>query len=157
MSDIFKKNIRKVSQFDGVPYGNRTTKRFEVVANSSGVWADSNDATAIAIADVLYVGVIPAGMTLHESLAIVSNAFKASSTAKIGFEYVDGVDDSNVPQDDDYFFSAGLDMASQGRTYQSNATVRPVKLPKEAYVIITWAGATNDEAGVFDLLITGEL
>ena len=81
-------------------------------------------------------------------LAIVSDAFTAATTAKIGFAYVDGVDSTSVPQDDDYFFLAGLATNALVRTRSTNTGVAPITLPKDAYVILTNAGAAHASVGV---------
>jgi hypothetical protein len=95
------------------------------------------------------------GMRLDDCLAIVSDAFTARQTLKIGFEYVDGVDDTDVPQDDDYFFAA-LALDAAGRTRANNTGRAPVVLPKDAYLIGTSAGADTPAAGRLDVLVYGE-
>lgn len=155
MATATKKYAKTLQQFGGVPYGNMTVHQFSFETNSSGIWVDSDQTTAINIADITRLGVLPAGMRLDDALAIVSDAFASSTTAKIGFAYVDGVDSSAVPQDDDYFFSAGLAINAAGRTRMTNTGVRPVTLPKDAYVIVTHAGANHSAAGQLDLLVFG--
>ena len=156
MPTVTKKQVLTEQQFGGVPYGNKTVLPFTFETNASGVYVNSNQATAVAIGDVVRIGVLPAGMRLDDSLAIVSNAFTALSTAKVGFAYVDGDDDTAVPQDDDYF-NAALALNAAGRTRANNTAVRPVTLPKDAYVILTIAGANLAEAGQLDLLVEGVL
>jgi hypothetical protein len=96
--------------------------------------------------------VLPAGAILIGSLALLNDTFRASTTFKIGFEYVDGVDSSSVPQDDDYFYAAlAADAAS--RTAATNTAVRPVKLPKDAYLILTNGVAAQNTAGILDLFV----
>jgi hypothetical protein len=92
---------------------------------------------------------------LKDALAITSDAFTSSVTHDIGFEYVDGVDSSDVPQDADYFFNDLANTAA--RTRANNTGVRPVVLPKDAYVIATVAGADHASAGCLDLLIEVDL
>jgi hypothetical protein len=84
----------------------------------------------------------------------VSDAFTAATTCKLGFAYVDGVDSTAVPQDDDYF-SASVATNAAGRYVANNTAVAPVILPKDAYLIITVAGADHASAGVMDVIVEG--
>ena len=72
----------------------------------------------------------------------------------IGFEYVDGTDSTAVPQDDDYFCAATT-AASTAVLKKTNAAVQPLTLPKDAYLIITNAGAAQAAAGRLDILLLG--
>ena len=92
----------------------------------------------------LVPGLLPAGFRLDDALTIVSDAFAASTTAAIGFQYAD------------YFFAA-LDTATAGRTRANNAAVRPVTLPKDAYLILTRGGAADSAAGILDVIVEGVL
>mgnify|MGYP000264083513 FL=1 len=69
----------------------------------------------------------------------------------MGFEYVDGVDSTTVPQSASYF-GAAVTLHTVGR-YRNATTNAPVKLPKDAYLILTTAGAANAAVGVADVLI----
>ena len=155
MATITKKNIKNLQQPGGVPYGNMTGLHFTFETNASGYYLDSDTpAAAVGNGDVVRAGVIPAGFQIWEYWANISDAFTASSTFKIGFAYVDGVDSTAVPQDDDYFCAATT-AASQAVLKKTNVAVRPLTLPKDAYVIITNAGAAQAAAGQLDLLILG--
>ena len=78
----------------------------------------------------------------------------ASVTGKIGFEYVDGVDSTAVPQDDDYFMVAGQSLATAARL--RNATTNAaVTLPKDAWLILTTAGAANAKVSKLDFILFG--
>lgn len=154
MATITKKRLAE-SQFGGAPYGNTTTLRYNLTTNASGAVVNSDSTSAVASGDKVIMGIIPAGTLLDDSMAIVSDLFTASVTANIGFEYVDGVDSTAVPQDNDYFFAA-LALSATSRTRQSTV-VAPVKLPKDAYLICTTGGAAIAAAGVLDVLIKGEL
>lgn len=157
MATITKKRVLTEQQFGGVPYGNKTVLPFSFETSAAGEYVNSDTpGSAVAIADKLRIGVLPAGMRLDDALAIVSNAFTALATAKIGFEYVDGVDSAEVPQDDDYFFAA-LAYNALGRTRANNTAVRPVTLPKDAYLTLVNAGAALAEVGQLDLLVEGVL
>lgn len=136
------------------PYGNAWKKKFEYVTSAAGVAQNSDAAAATAANDIVRLGILPAGIELHDALAIVSDAFTATTTADLGFAYVDGVDSSAVPQDADYFFAA-LNTAALGRTRANNTAVRPVVLPKDAYLILTRKVAADASVGVLDVIIEG--
>lgn len=153
MATISKKYLpRTADQFGGVPFGNRIALEYNLTTTSAGAVVDSDSTSAAASGDVVRIGIFPAGTRLIGSLAIVSDAFTASVTAKIGFAYVDGVDDSSVPQDDDYFYAA-VALNTAGRYVATNTGVRPVTLPKDAYVIVTIGGANNASVGICDLVV----
>ena len=154
MATVTKNGIRQSNQFGGTPYGNQSVLQFTLQTNASGVMTDSNQTTALVQTDKVRLGTLPAGMILMDCLSIVSDAFSASQTIKLGFEYTDGVDSSDVPQDDDYFHAA-LSIAAAGRTRANNTAVVPVRLAKDAYLIATVGGADTAAAGRADLLVQG--
>ena len=156
MSTIKKNRIDTAAQFGGVPYGNLSSLKYNLTCNASGVVEDSNDATALAIADVVQLGILPAGMTLEDWHLIVSDAFKTASACRIGFAYVDGVDVAAVPEADDWFYAAATVLTSAA-VLRKVATDAPIVLPKDAYLIWTHEGALADEAAVADIVIVGEL
>lgn len=152
MATITRKKVLTEGGFGGnTPYGNGLILPF-ALALTAGVLVNSDSAAVVGIGDKVRIGVIPAGTKLNDCLAIVSAAFTATSTGKVGFEYVDGVDSAAVPQDDDYFFAA-LNIAAAGRTRANNTAVRPVTLPKDAYLIVTNQVAAQAASGVLDLII----
>ena len=155
MSTVTKTRIRQARQYSG-PSGNKFAQVFRFAVNASGVCTDSDLATAVQVNDIVRIGVLPAGLELHDALTIVSDAFAASTTADIGFAYVDGVDSTAVPQDADYFFAA-LATSSAGLTRATNNGVAPVTLPKDAYLIVTRKGAADSAAGVADIMVEGIL
>jgi hypothetical protein len=155
MATVTKTRAHKNPKFGGVPYGNLAVLPFALETSSAGVMVDGDKATALVQADKVRLGLLPAGMRLDDALAVLSDAFTTSVTHKIGFEYVDGVDDSAVPQDDDYFYAALA--GTVGRTRAANTAVKPVVLPKDAYLIATVGGADHASAGRLDLLVYGEL
>ena len=107
MATITKKNVKNLQQFGGTPYGNITGLPFHFETNASGYFLDSDTpAAAVGNGDVVRLGVLPAGFQLWDMQGLISDAFTASSTFKIGFAYVDGVDSTAVPQDDDFFCAA---------------------------------------------------
>lgn len=156
MATITKKAIASQAQFGGTPYGNKSVLQFNVTTNSSGVMTDGDSTAAGGTSDELIIGILPAGMKLMDCLAIVSDAFAASQTVKVGFRYVDGVDSTDVPQDADYFFAA-LALSAAGRTRANNTAVAPVTLPKDAYLVLDLDGAAMSAVGVLDLLVEGVL
>lgn len=156
MATITKKYIRQQRRHGGVPFGNVWRCRYNMTTNASGVMVDSDQATAVAVNDVVRLGIIDAGVELQNAEAIISDAFAATTTCKIGFQYVDGVDSAAVPQNDAYFFAAGTSLASAARLVNT-ATVAPVVLPKDAYLILTNAGANHSAVGILDVIVTGQV
>jgi hypothetical protein len=154
MPTITKKNLAE-RQFGGVPYGNTTTLQFALETNASGAALNSDTTAAIGLGDVVRLGWLPAGAKLQDAQAIVSTTFSASVTGSLGFAYVDGVDSTAVPQDAAYFLS-GQALSSTTRA-RANTAKAPVTLPKDAYLILTTAGAGNAKASKLDVLVEVEL
>lgn len=155
MATVSKKALRQDVSHSG-PNGNAWTQNFRFETNASGVFVSSDQATAIAIGDVVRFGILPAGLCLQDAIIVISDGFSASSTGKIGFQYVDGIDDASVPQDDDYFLTATT-LATAARLQANNAAVSPVVLPKDAYLILTNAGAAQAAVGILDAMIFGKV
>lgn len=156
MPTITRKGMQRENQFGNSPYGTAQTYEFTLTTNASGAAVNADSTAAIASGDVVRIGIIPAGFRLYDSLAIVSTAFTASVTGSFGFAYVDGVDDTAVPQDADYF-GAAVAINTAGRYAASNTAVKPVTLPKEAYLTMTTGGAANAKAAALTFLLHGEL
>lgn len=156
MTTITRKQLAHQQQFGGAPYGNLSVLSFNVTTNSSGVWTNGDSTSAPTASDKLVIGTLPAGFQMQDALMIVSDAFTATTTAKVGFEYADGVDSTAVPQDADYF-TASLALNTAGRYRADNTAVVPVTLPKEANLVLDWDTATNAVAGVLDVLVYGVL
>lgn len=155
MATITKKKVLTQQTFGGTPYGNLSRLIFNLTTNATGAFIDSDTATGIASGDKVRLGVLPAGMRIADSQIIVSDAFSASVTANLGFEYVDGVDVTAVPQSATQFASAvALSSAARLRNATTNA---PITLPKDAYLILTTGGANNAVVGILDVLIEGVL
>ena len=154
MATVTKKFLVQERSHTGV-FGNNWGQVYSFETNASGVFVNSSLSTAVAIADVVRFGVIPGGVTLTDALVLISDAFASSTTYKLGFQYVDGVDSTSVPQDDVYFIVAGTSSASLARTAANNTAVRPVKLPKDAYLILTVAGANHSAVGIMDVVVRG--
>lgn len=155
MATITKKKVLNQATFGGVPYGNKAVLAFNLTTNAVGAFTDSDTATGIASGDKVRLGVLPAGFRVYDSQVIVSDAFSASVTANLGFEYVDGVDVASAPQSATQF-GAALALSAAGRL--RNATTNaPVTLAKDAYLILTTAGAANAVVGVADVMVEGVL
>lgn len=155
MATVTKKRLTQAQQFSSC-YGNRFAQSFRFETNASGVFVDSSLATAVQVNDVVRIGILPAGLELHDALAVISDAFAATTTADIGFAYVDGVDSTAVPQDADYFFAAVATSAA-ARTRANNTAVAPLRLPKDAYLILTRKGAADSALGIMDVIVEGIL
>jgi len=156
MADVTKNKILKPDNgpFGGVPYGNLTAFHFNLITNSSGVLVDSDLATALVDTSNVRIGVLPKGFLICDALIAVSDAFDTGVTLDIGFEYVDGVDDSDVPEDADYFGNA-IAASSALRQYADNLAVGPVRLAKDAYVTVLIDDDDHEAAGVLDVVVWG--
>ena len=131
---------------------------FQFITNASGHFVASDvPATAVGIGDIVRLGKLPMGLELQSALLAVGDAFTASSTCKIGFAYADGVDSTAVPQDDDYFMVAGTALSAAAVLASSNPAVARVVLPKDAYLILTNAGAAHASIGRADVTVFGKL
>lgn len=139
------------------PYSNSFVESFQFITNSSGHFVNSDvPATAVADGQVIRLGRLPAGLELHSSLLTVGDAFTASTSCKIGFAYVDGVDSTDVPQDDDYFHVASTSLASVASIGSNNTAVSRVTLPKDAYLILTNT-TLHASAGRADVIVFGKM
>jgi len=135
------------------PHGNLSASHFSLVCASDG----KVNGVAVATADKIIVGQLQSGMKLYPAdfTMNVSDAFTASATLAVGFEYQDGVDDAAVPQDADYFLTATTGSLAVQRG--NNTGVKPITLPKAAFLIATVAGAALDAAARADLVVKGEM
>ena len=97
---------------------------------------------------------MPQGYDLHDLQVIVSDSFGANVTGDVGFVYVDGVDSAEVPQDPAYF-GTGFVLSAAARLRATSAKA-PVKLAKEAFLVLTVKGAAVAEVGRADFIVTGE-
>lgn len=153
MSTVSIKGIKN-SQFT-YPAGNKTVIKGRFETTAAGVAVNSDLATAVQINDVVRIGFLPAGAELQDAQAIVSDAFTAVTTADIGFLYADGVDSTVVPQNAAYFFAA-LATSATGRT-RSTVANAPVRLPKDAFLVLTRKAAADASVGVIDVLVDAVL
>lgn len=136
------------------PYGNLTALHFVLETNATGAAINSSSTAAIAIGDVVRLGVLPAGFKLIDSQVVVQTGLTASVTGKLGFAYVDGVDVVGVAAQDDDYFGTGLVLSAAARL--RNATSNSaVTLPKDAYLTLTTAGAANAKAARVEVTVLG--
>ena len=135
------------------PYGNLTALHFVLETNAAGAVINSSSTTAIAIGDVVRLGVLPAGFKLVDSQVVVQTGLTAAVTGKLGFAYVDGVEGIAIQQDDDYF-GAGLVLSAAARL-RNVTTNSAVTLPKDAYLTLTTAGAANAKAARVEVTVLG--
>lgn len=136
------------------PYGNLTALHFVLETNAAGAAINSSSTAAIAIGDVVRLGVLPAGFKLIDSQVVVQTGLTAAVTGKLGFAYVDGVDVVGVAAQDDDYFGTGLVLSAAARL--RNATSNSaVTLPKDAYLTLTTAGAANAKAARVEVTVLG--
>jgi len=152
MANITKKNID--NQFlHTAPYGNVWVNQYHYETNSAGVFVNSDTTTAVQSADVVRLGVLPAGLCIHDALIILSDVFAASTTASIGFAYCDGVD-STPAEDADYFVATLATNTTPSITRKANVAA-PVTLKKDAYLTLLRGGAHDSAAGILDVIVIG--
>lgn len=135
------------------PWGNLTALRYLLETNASGAVVGSNSPAAVGIGDIVRIGPLPAGFRFVDSEVIVATGMTATITGNLGFAYADGVDDADVPQDNDYFGAAlNVATAARLRNTTSNASIT---LPKEAWLTLTTAVAANAKASKIEVVIFG--
>lgn len=140
----------------GAHYGNLTRLQLPMETNAVGALIGSNQKTALQIADVVFLRRLPKGTLIGLGTDTpVSDAFTAATTVSFGFQYADGVDDANFPEDAAFFHAAGS-TAALGRL-NTTPNVQPKVLQKDAWVIATIGGAAHASAGRLDLLLDIEL
>lgn len=135
------------------PWGNLWASKYHFETNASGISAQSDQATAIGIADSVRLGILPAGLEIFDIYGIVSNASTAAVTADLGFAYCDGVDVTATPQDAAYFTN---DQAiSSLAVFRKTGTKAPITLPKDAYLTMLNNTAAHDQACIIDVIVIG--
>src|SRR5450631_43627 len=135
------------------PYGNALSLLYTFTTDASGIFIQSDTPTAPQIGDVIILGRLEAGLLIFDAQVIVSDAFTELTTANIGFQYCDGIDDANAPQDNAYFASA-LATSATGVSRKTGVKA-PIRLKKDAYLILTNAGAAHAAAGQIDVVVNG--
>lgn len=134
------------------PDGNLTALHYVLETSAAGAAINSNSTAAIALGDVVRLGVLPAGFKLVDSQVVVQTGLSAGVTGKIGFAYADGVDVTGVAAQDDDYFGAGLTLSAAARLRNATAN-SAVTLPKDAYLTLTTAGAANAKAARVEVTV----
>ena len=152
MATITKTGVQdKANRLGSTPYGNLVAFRYTLKTNATGAVIDGDSSAAIAIGDVVNVGIIPAGFRIVDSQVVIKTAMTAAVTASLGFLYADGVDVTAAPQDAAYM-GAGLVMSTAARL--STATVKSGALvAKDAWLTVTTAGAANAKASEVEYIV----
>lgn len=146
------RKVNPRNQVGATPWGNSHKLQYPLRTAANGGAIDADSSAPIAIGDKVRLGRIPAGSLLADSLMVISTAFTAAVTANIGFEYIDGVDSTAVPQDDDYFAAAAV--LSSAALLRKTTPTMPVTLPKDAWLIATFAGANNAKVARLDMVLS---
>lgn len=154
MATIKRKTARD-RQFGGfTPYGNVTSLVYSLLTNATGAVIDSDSTAAIAVGDVIDLGELPEGMNLEDAQIIVSTGMTEAIKGDLGFQYDDGIDVDDAPQNSSYFVNDG-DLATAGRVRANGSKL--FTLPKPARLILTISGAANAKASEIQIMVTGEL
>lgn len=152
MATVTVSDINHAANTSFGPWGNVWAAKYHFETNSSGI-AKSDKATAIGIADVVRLGILPAGLEIFDILGIASDASTAAVTVDLGFAYVDGVDVTATPQDAAYFTN---DQAiSTAAVFRKTGTKAPITLPKDAYLTMLNNTAAHDQVCVLDIIVMG--
>lgn len=156
MADIKSKNKFLTHYFGAtVPFGNMSVLTYYADTNATGALINSDTDTPVKTGDVIDLGELPEGFCMTDATLFVMTGMTATATASLGFRYEDGEDDTDVPQDAEYFIAAGADVATAGRLRADGSKL--VILPKTARLILTMAGASNAKASKIRVAVTGEL
>ena len=150
MATIQVQNLQTQYPRHNTSLGNMIVERYQLQVTA--VLANGVD---IATGDVIILGILPAGWRLMPQFAkiVVSDAFGTGVTGTVGFAYIDGVDDTAVPQDADYFMLSNT-LAATVALSGHNTAVTAVTLPKSAYLTVTLGGTSHDaSAAAMDVYI----
>lgn len=153
MTTVVTKNIKQAGTGITAPYGNYWVSKFHFETNASGIFVNSDKTTAVGIANVVRLGILPAGLELMDVLGIISDASTAAVTIDLGFAYVDGVDVTATPQDAAYF--ANDQAISSLAVFRKTGTKAPLILPKDAYLTMLNNTAAHDQACILDFIVQG--
>jgi hypothetical protein len=153
MSTVTVTDISHAANTSFGPWGNVWAAKYHFETNASGINSASDKTTAIGIADVVRLGILPAGLEIFDILGIVSDASTAAVTVDLGISYCDGVDVTATPQDAAYFTN---DQAiSSLAVFRKTGTKAPITLPKDAYLTMLNNTAAHDQACVIDIIVIG--
>lgn len=150
MARITNTKVRSVPVPGVAPYGNVSALAFPIFTDDKGKWVEGDSMEPAASGDILRLGIVPAGFRPLDALLCVNKAISGLS-GKVGFEYCDGEDDPDVPQDDAAWFTAG-NFGAEGVTQKDGAIVAP-RLPKDSYLILTASGAPSAAGEAWVVLI----
>lgn len=150
MANINKKQTES-NNFDHTPFGNVVALRYTLKTNASGAVEPSDTSAAVAVNDVIRIGLLPNGLRFIDSEVIVKTGMTATATADLGFAYADGVDDAGTPQSATYFGSA-LNTATAARLRNATSNTS-LNLPKPAYLTLTQKTVANAKASEIEIVI----
>lgn len=151
MATITKNGKDARVRLGSTPWGNKSALHYGLATNATGAVIGGNSNAAVASGDKVRIGLIPAGMRIYDSSVLIATAMSASVTGNLGFEYADGVDDASVPQSATAFGSA-LALSSAARL-RNATTNKSVKLPKDAWLVLTTGGAANAKASDIEITL----
>lgn len=144
------------ARFGNKPFGNEAVHRHSLETGATGILLNSRDATAaLAVNDVITVGLLQAGLVADTVKIIVSTAFGAGVKCSLGFAYADGVDSAVLSQDPAYFGTA-IDISAAGEIAVP-LKKKLLPLPKDAFLVLTITGAAVAQAAYADVVVKGEL
>lgn len=153
MATISKKNPDNSVQLGNTPWGNLSALRYSLATTAAGAVINGSSGAPVAENDVIQLGHLPAGFRFVDSEVIVKVGMTATITGDLGFAYKDGLNDTAVPQDADYFGVAlNLAAAARLRNATTNATL---VLPKDAFLTLTVKTANNAKASDIEVVIFG--
>lgn len=153
MATISLKHRSGGNNIGNTPWGNLSALRYRVKTSSTGVVVNGDSTTAPAVNDQINLGHLPAGFRYVDSQVVVVTGMTATVTGDLGFVYKDGVDDTAVPQDADYF-GAGIALATAARVRNATSNASLV-LPKDANLTLTIKTLANAKASDIEVVIYG--
>lgn len=155
MSTITLKTQSSRQFGQGCPqYGNAAVLLYGLSTNATGGANDATSSAALAVGDVVELGILPAGLRLDDAKIIVNTGLTTGVTGSLGFLYEDGVDDAKAPQDAEYF-GTGIVLSAAARL-SAAGTSKLKTLQKPAKLVLTITGADNAKAGELTVLVSGE-
>jgi len=157
MTTVNTNYMNSSHQFGGTPFGNRSQLDFNLTTDASGIATKTDLTTAIGSTDVIRLGVLPKGFRIDDCIATVSVAFAGSTTCSLGIQYVDGVDLASPNAQDAAYLIAGSTSLASTAIIRKTGIKAPITLQKDAYLILTMAGAAQTTTAVLDVSVLGVL
>ena len=111
---------------------------------------------AIAIADVVNVGVIPAGTKLLDFVATVSVAFAALTTCSIGYADMRPAEVGALVENPVAFMAAGT-VLSAAAVLRKTGVTADIVLTRDCYITVTFAGAAQLATSQLDCTVFGKI